>query len=339
MIKEFKTAVCTIKFENYDSVSILALSGLNIQTGEINEKNSSEKLQHKFMQSYHEAERNIFITHLSNQADANENVARYVSTCGRESGAVILANPKTPQLTFSQPEFRIMLRRRCGLSLSQISVGLRCNCSKHPVIDQRGKHCVTQCKKGQGRLLIHDGIKQQIAAMCRYAQLSVRQEPADLFRSIDAENNKKPDLEIRGLLERGIFGDVAITEPCNASVTANNARIPLRAAKAKEAQKKNKYRALTLETGNIFVPMICETQGAWGKELVEFFDIVIAHASEARGIRKDILANYWRRRIAVALHKAIAQSILAKVGRSRAGPFRDESNYELVPYEQSYVGT
>jgi hypothetical protein len=29
----------------------------------------------------------------------------------------------------------------------------------------------------------------------------------------------------------------------------------------------------------------------------------------------------------VALHKAIAQSILAKVGRSRAGPFRDESNY------------
>ena len=80
-----------------------------------------------------------------------------------------------------------------------------------------------------------------------------------------------------------------------------------------------------------------ETYGSWGPRLKDFFDVVINHASEARGIRKDILAVYWRRRLMVSFHKSIAQAILRKVGKSKGGAFRDESNNELVPAEQSYA--
>jgi hypothetical protein len=168
------------------------------------------------------------------------------------------------------------------------------------------------CKKGQGRIIMHDRVKQEIAAMCRYAQVSVRQEPTDLYRVVDPDNGMRPDLEIRGLLERGIFADIAITEPICSSLTMANAQVPLRVAKIKEQQKNQTYLQLTRDTGNIFVPLVCETYGAWGPSLVDFFDKVIKHASESRGIPKEALSIYWRRRIAVTLHKAITHNIFTK---------------------------
>jgi hypothetical protein len=148
---------------------------------------------------------------------------------------------------------------------------------------------------------------------------------------------KRPDLDIRYLSKHGIYGDISITEPVNSSLTLNNSKHSLRAAKARENQKINEYGVISEQAGHEFIPLVIESYGAWGSKMVEFFNRVINHASEARSVRKDILAIYWRRRLAVTLHKAIAEAILKKIGRARGGPFRDESNWEGVLEDQQYV--
>jgi hypothetical protein len=193
------------------------------------------------------------------------------------------------------------------------------------------------CGQGQGRHIIHDGFKQELASLCKYAQVYVRQEPNDVYRGIDADNGRRPDLEIRGLLERGIYGDVSITEPITPRLTINQAKNPLQAAKTVEQKKIRNYADISQQAGYEFFPLVLETYGSWGPRLKDFFDTVVNHASEARGIRKDILAVYWRRRLMVSFHKTVAQAILRKVGKNKGGAFRDESNYELVPAEQSYA--
>jgi hypothetical protein len=162
-------------------------------------------------------------------------------------------------------------------------------------------------------------------------------EPTQLYRGIDPDNGKKPDLEIRGLSERPILADFSLTEPICSSLTNNNSKIVRRSAKAAEAKKDHKYLLPSLQAGYDFCPLIAETYGGMGARAIKLFDAIIAHASEARGVRKDVLAIYWRRRLAVSLHKAIAQNILGKIGRHKAGPYRDESNYELVVQEQVYA--
>jgi hypothetical protein len=234
-------------------------------------------------------------------------------------------------------QFRIMMYRRLGLNIPTIADGLKCNCSNRPIIDKKGIHIVTVCKKGQTRHQIHSRMNQELAAMVRFSQLYCRQEPYEVYRVNDPENGKRPDLEIRGLGETLLYTDVSITEPVNSSLTLVNSTQVCRSAKVRERHKVSNYEAVSVQAGAKFYPLVFETYGAWGPGMVEFFDVIISHASEARGVRKDILATYWRRRIAVTLHKAIASEILQRIGRCRAGVFRDESNYELVIQEQSYV--
>ena len=188
-------------------------------------------------------------------------------------------------------------------------------------------------------LLLYHCFSKKLTYVCRYAEVYVRQEPTDVYRDVDTDNGRRPDLEIRGLLERGIYGDVSITEPVTSSLTLNQAKNPLRAAKAVEQKKNHGYALISQNAGYHFYPLVLETYGSWGPRLKDFFDLAINHASEARGIRKDVLAIYWRRRLMVSFHKTIAQAILRKVGKSKGGVFRDESNYELVPAEQIYART
>jgi hypothetical protein len=185
MINDVKAAVSTINYCNYDMAMILPLSGLNLQSGEHRDDAITTKLQHTFMEPHYEVARTAFSQSLLSLPNAVARIAQYTSVCGQEAGAAILAAPKTPALTFLPQEYRIMLRRRFHLNLLQIPDGLRCNCSSHPVIDRKGRHVVTVCKQGQGRHIIHDGFKQELASLCRYAEVYVRQEPTDVYRGVD----------------------------------------------------------------------------------------------------------------------------------------------------------
>ena len=163
IIDSFRAAVSTIHYKDYDAVSILELSGINILNGEHLEQSPTGKLQHKFMEAHYKAEKEHFIQSLRPLLDAKECIARYVSTCGVESGSIMLAAPKTPLLQMTPGQFRIMMYRRLGLNIPTIADGSKCNCSNRPIIDKKGIHIVTVCKKGQTRHQIHSRMNQELA--------------------------------------------------------------------------------------------------------------------------------------------------------------------------------
>ena len=118
-------------------------------------------------------------------------------------------------------QYRMTCYRRLGLPLPQILEGQRCTCKREPLLDRKGIHCVTGCPRGGGRQRIHNEMNYEVAAMCKSAGLLVTIEPANAFIGLDAENRKRPDLRVQGLLEQPIYTDIQITEPCSSNLTLN----------------------------------------------------------------------------------------------------------------------
>ena len=67
----------------------------------------------------------------------------------------------------------------------------------------------------------------------------------DLLREVDADKRRKPNLEVRGLLERGSYGDVSITEPVTPSLTVTQAKKHIRAAVIVEEKNTHAYGAIS----------------------------------------------------------------------------------------------
>jgi len=177
----------------------------------------------------------------------------------------------------------------------------------------------------------------EVAAMCKSAGLLVTIEPANAFIGLDAENRKRPDLRVQGLLEQPIYTDIQITEPCSSNLTLNRAGQSRFSAKEAERVKEQRYAADAAAAGHQFFPLIIETYVAFGPKFEEFFGLVMKHAAEYLQINVEYLSIYWRRRLSASLHKAIASSIVQKLGRQYSAPFRDESGFELLQQEQAYA--
>ena len=97
-----------------------------------------------------------------------------------------------------------------------------------------------------------------------------------------------------------------------------------------------KYGGPASQGGHVFLPIVFETYGLWGKGFQDFFAATMRQAEEYRGVPGAAINLYWRRRISVTLHKTLAEGILARAGRLNSGPFRDESSWEGVMESLSY---
>lgn len=211
-----------------------------------------------------------------------------------------------------------------------------CNCSKHSPVDQEGDHfCV--CKKGKEVNSYHTAVVNVLAALCKHAGTRVTTEPRNRFAAVEVEEdqNKRPDLEITGLYAQPILGDVGIAYPISSQLTLTQARKPGRVANTYAANKTRKYNENAVETDNIFIPFIFETNGHWDPQFKKFFGKIIERDSETTGIPAKVLRTYWRRRISATLQKAVAKGIIAKTKRANSPGFYDQSNYELAILDQA----
>ena len=102
---------------------------------------------------------------------------------------------------------------------------------------------------------------QSIAALCRACGLSAKIEPSNSFRSIDGNDNKRPDLDIRGLEGMPILADVGVATATCKNLTYNSAKIIGRAASNYAQIKHAKYDTSTAAVGSTFVPIIFENRG------------------------------------------------------------------------------
>ena len=335
-IEAFQAAVRIINYKNYNPVSILKFGGYNPDGRDPEDPFTSDKLQRVFMEYSKQDEEATFKQFIIQSGASPSVLARYVSSCGKEAAAAILAVPKSNELTLTPDEFRLMIRRRLGLPLPQIR-HIRCSCKNHPILDQHGIHLVNGCPLGKDRNTTHNMMVQTFASLCRSAGLYTKVEVKDAFRSVAPLNGGRPDIEFHGLLETGVFGDVRISEPCSASLSIAQAIVPGRVAQAADLEKRRIYEALSTQLGFTFYPLIFETYGRWGDSMQTIFSLLVKHASEFKGIPLGVIATYWRRRLAITLQKMIARCILARVGRLNSSPFRDESSWFGLIEEQAYA--
>ena len=146
------------------------------------------------------------------------------------------------------------------------------------------------------------------------------------FRSVSADNGKRPDLEVRGF-DRGILGDVIITSPLSSQLTVQNASIQGRAAAAAERIKNAKFQEDSSAANMLFLPFAFETYGRWGDSFGKFFVKLMTHG----------LINYWRRRLSMTLQKSIATGILSRMGKLNSSPQHDESTWASAVVDQSIL--
>jgi hypothetical protein len=161
-------------------------------------------------------------------------------------------------------------------------------------------------------------------------------EQSNAFRTVNPDNNKRPDISILGL-DRDFFGDVMVTDSIQKRTNVNNAGTPGHAAAMAETLKKRKYEKDSLAAGMLFLPIIFESYGRWGVSFHAFFNQLMKYGSAYRDMDVGEFTNYWRRRISVTLHKATAAAILSKIGKRQSSPNSDESNWTGNIQGQSYV--
>jgi hypothetical protein len=312
----YKDSVRIINYKNYNAIELLNYIG-------VDEKDSNaDKLQSKLLHSINSEAKEIFTQSLQNSPVAT---ASFLSVASPEASAFLFAKPKLPHLNFNYLEFRTALRLRFRIQIQRLP-NLRCSCKNQPPIDEFGDHMLA-CKKGKEIYDIHNTMVQEIASFCRSNGLSARIEPTHVFNADEESENKRPDLEIRGLSEIPLLADVGICTTTHENLSYNQARIMGRSADNYASIKSNKYEHLAEAAGFSFSPFIFENRGLWQKDFLLFFHKVIEHGSKVNNIPFIISKVYWRRRISSTLHKIVAKCIISKTKRAYSPSYHDESNY------------
>ena len=133
-------------------------------------------------------------------------------------------------------------------------------------------------------------MKLEIAAFCRGNGLYARVEPSNMFRIDDPDDNRRPDIEIRGL-PTNLLGDATVVSPIHSDLTEAQSKILGRSAAQAVIRKNNKYNDAVTTAGFTFVPMAFENLGLWSKEFKSFFHL--------DHIKPAILKCYWMLRISL----------------------------------------
>ena len=326
-IVNYVTSIRIINYKNtYDEVSALTL----ILTQSTLTTNTSNKLQSLFASSNLQQQYLQFIQTIQNDKYA---LAAFLSSATPEGSQALLTTPKTKSLQLTSLEFKTIINLRLRANITEIP-NMRCSCSGNSEIDNKGDH-LSKCRKGKEIFATHDAVKQEIVAFCRSNGLYARAEPNNMFRIQDPDDNKRPDIEVRGL-PTNLLLDVTVVSPLYSDLSIPQSKIQGRAAARTVIVKNNKYQAAATSAGYSFIPIAFENRGLWSKETKDFFNLVIKHGSQQNYIKPAILKCYWMRRISLTLLKFSARSILKKQSRIQSpNNYHDESNYLDVIHSQS----
>jgi len=104
-------------------------------------------------------------------------------------------------------------------------------------------------------------------------------------------------------------------------------------AVVRENAKNRKYCDLATANEMHFVPLVFESWGRWGKQLIDFVDSNVQKAWQTRGrsIPFAVLKQYWIKRIAVTLQVMNARMFLKRTLRVSSGDLQyDDAQYDNI---------
>ena len=133
-------------------------------------------------------------------------------------------------------------------------------------------------------------------------------EVTGIFNNVDPTSNQRMDLVVYDPGRPYQLYDVVATNPFTAAVLRSNTS-NLRAAWTQQRTKEKRYRVAATEAGMLLHGLAIEVYGRWGDDFSYMFNYFISLGAANTNIPRDILANYWRRRISVCLQSGVANAI------------------------------
>jgi hypothetical protein len=247
-----------------------------------------------------------------------------ISLQSSSAGAWLLSVPKFEDFTFSNQEYQTALAVRLHLPLNYVTPGLKCNCKSLSFIDSTCHHLITGCKEGRIRQNHHSVLQHSLSKLFRYCGLKVINEEQDCFKTIDPNDNKRPDISI---LNSNILGysqklilDISVTSPFMGTETGNIQSVSLvkaktveRAAKIRFQQKQQKYNLCSSLHFLDFLPIVFETSGRLHSDGVLFMKKLAEAGSTLRSIPFDIFINYIYKSFSCLFQKSVAFEINHKL--------------------------
>lgn len=236
--------------------------------------------------------------------------ARMHSTDGSMSGAWLLSVPKCKHSTIEGFAFNLISQLRLGIPFS--GQPNFCTCRRRAALDKYGRH-IFACE--QFRHLLknrHDTIVYALKALAQMGGMRADDRGLTVFRAIDEDDGKRPDLLLPGFEDDGkdLLLDVTIGTPTCASYVSRAANTPHYTLRLLHKRKNDKYLQRCTEIGASFMPMAFETFGAVSEEAMGVIAKLVQRASDVTKIPYSILFNYWKKRISSALQVHNARTLV-----------------------------
>ena len=257
----------------------------------------------------------------------------YQSGKSKEAGAWLGAIPKTEALTMPAQEFRTAFRNRLLIPHPQLFAHETCACGQE--VDLLGVH-LQKCRlDGNLTSATHDRMLACLAEMARSCGLAARVEVTGIFNSVDPTSKQRMDLVILDPGKPTDLWDVVITNPVTAEVLRSN-KVHLHATRQHQLIKERRYREKATEAGMLLHAAALEVYGKWGDDFTDMFNHFVARGSANTNCSREIIANYWRRRIAVCLQCGVAHAINTRSNRLTARTLA--SGHHISQGESAYPG-
>jgi hypothetical protein len=240
------------------------------------------------------------------------NQATLLSECEKGAREIWQAIPHRSRGTaFPAAEFCAEVRYRLCMSGADES-GFCPLCDD--VLDPFGHHS-RRCCAGGDRVIRHNGIRNIIFNLCCRAGLRPEVEKSGLLlpaRPSDTASQRRPaDIYLpcwTGGLPAAL--DFAVTAPQRQDIVGEAARTPLAAAKAYSQTKRSHLATQeACEAQSIrFLPMVCETTGAWAPEALEVLQLICKAAASHTGTDHSALLQETLQRCAASIRRANARA-------------------------------
>ena len=246
------------------------------------------------------------------------------------SGTFLNVIPKCPSMTFDNMQFRILVNLRLFLDQPDLLPGIRCDCHRNPVIDNRCHHMLTSCSKMAFGLRVHNSVLNTLKECLQSGGLLVTREPTNMFQNVfvadsqftDKEKNMRPDLYVHGKRDshydeyKNIVIDASWIHPFpiygNAPYTREKSVIPELNGKRRLQEKREKYEAIATANNLKFYPIIFENTGGIISQSYEYLqDLLKVFSGGYQG--SALLRQYWKNRISCAYFHSVASEIETKI--------------------------
>ena len=264
--------------------------GISVEAQEDSEED--KKLQFKYTATLARMRERDFINRNQRMSTAGNN-ARILSCTGSMAGSWIYNIRKDDHSMMDGPTFRFCCSFRLGLPQNNLphSCTSRCN----GLIDHQGLHLFSWSYFTSHLTNRHDAILRDLKALAHSAGVEARTNKLQVFRQINPDDNRKPDLFLKGMGPSGedLLVDLTIGHP-SLPTYSRHASTQKRSTCMVMAEKKIlKYRDSCQQIGQWFEPLCFEAFGSTTDKVMKLIDTLVSKAVLISGCEFSMLYNYW----------------------------------------------